>query len=943
MKRLTLTLLAMLALSATMLAQQAMPVPFDPNVRRGKLENGLTYYIRHNEKPAQRANFYIAQKVGSILEEDNQQGLAHFLEHMAFNGTKNFPGKALLNYMEHNGVKFGENVNAWTSIEQTVYMLTNVPTTNMNLVDSCILILHDWSNFISLEGEEIDKERGVILEEMRQGQGAQMRIYEKMLPEIYPNSPYGHRLPIGTKEVVSGFDHEALRAYYHKWYRPDLQGIIIVGDIDVNEVENHLKSIFEDIPAPVNPAERIRFQVADNAEPIVSICTDPEETTYDVSVFYKHDIVPFEERGDVQYWIKGYIDQLVATMYNNRLEELTQKANPPFIYGGGYYSTFFISDTKDAWMSAAVAKDKDGIDEALNAIVAENKRMQQYGFTASEFERAKADLMKRIENQYDERDKQETGRIFRPILNHFLTNEPLMGIENEYMLLSQILPALPVEAINQYAAELIREDNIVITLTAPEKEGEVLPTKAELLAMFNKAKEVEVEPYVETVSNEPLIATLPVKGAIESKKHDDTFDATVLTLKNGVTVIYKPTTFKDDEVLMNAYSFGGYSVMDQSDPYTLQEINSLATLGGVGNFSAIDLPKVLAGKKASVHPQIGSLTEGMSGNCSARDLETMLQLTYLYFTSPRSDEEAFQSYITRTKAMVANAESDPNTAFRDNLMFAMYDNHPLVKRMKAEDYDKVDYAKALKLYTDRFKDANNFVFTFVGNIDPETFEPLVEQYIGSLKTKKNDETWTANVPAITDKDVNSHYTKAMENPMVTCYMVYNGEMEYTMENQMKMQVLSDVMDIVYTEKIREDEGGTYGVGVNGNLTLRPKETFMFLIAFQTNKEMYEKLMGIAVAELQNVANQGPRAEDLKKVKEFLIKKHSEDLESNRYWMNCIQTQYRDGYNPMANYEQIVNGITADDVANMAKAVLKGYKKEVVQIPPRINEIPLLNH
>ena len=932
MKKLTLTFIAMLALSATLFAQQAMPVPFDPNVRRGKLENGLTYYIRHNEKPAQRANFYIAQKVGSILEEDDQQGLAHFLEHMAFNGTKNFPGKGLLNYMEHNGVKFGENVNAWTSIEQTVYMLTNVPTTNMNLVDSCILILHDWSSFISLEGEEIDKERGVILEEMRQGQGAQMRIYEKMLPEIYPNSPYGHRLPIGTKEVVSGFDHEALRAYYHKWYRPDLQGIIIVGDIDVNEVENHLKSIFEDIPAPVNPAERIRFQVADNAEPIVSICTDPEETTYDVSVFYKHDIVPFEERGDVQYWIKGYIDQLVATMYNNRLEELTQKANPPFIYGGGYYSTFFISDTKDAWMSAAVAKDKDGIDEALNAIVAENKRMQQYGFTASEFERAKADLMKRIENQYDERDKQETGRIFRPILNHFLTNEPLMGIENEYMLLSQILPALPVEAINQYAAELIREDNIVITLTAPEKEGEVLPTKAELLAMFNKAKEVEVEPYVETVSNEPLIATLPVKGAIETKKHDDTFDATVLTLKNGVTVIYKPTTFKDDEVLMNAYSFGGYSVMDQSDPYTLQEINSLATLGGVGNFSAIDLPKVLAGKKASVHPQIGSLTEGMSGNCSARDLETMLQLTYLYFTSPRSDEEAFQSYITRTKAMVANAESDPNTAFRDNLMFAMYDNHPLVKRMKAEDYDKVDYAKALKLYTDRFKDANNFVFTFVGNIDPETFEPLVEQYIGSLKTKKNDETWTANVPAITDKDVNSHYTKAMENPMVTCYMVYNGEMEYTMENQMKMQVLSDVMDIVYTEKIREDEGGTYGVGVNGNLTLRPKETFMFLIAFQTNKEMYEKLMGIAVAELQNVANQGPRAEDLKKVKEFLIKKHSEDLESNRYWMNCIQTQYRDGYNPMANYEQIVNGITADDVANMAKAVLKGYKKEVVQIP-----------
>ena len=932
MKRLTLTLLATLALSATMFAQQAMPVPFDPNVRRGKLENGLTYYIRHNEKPAQRANFYIAQKVGSILEEEDQRGLAHFLEHMAFNGTTNFPGKSLLNYMEHNGVKFGENVNAYTSIEQTVYMLTNVPTTNMNLVDSCILILHDWSSFISLEGEEIDKERGVIMEEKRTRNDAQQRMWEKMLPDIYPNSPYGHRMPIGTDEVIMGFDHEALRAYYHKWYRPDLQGIIIIGDVDVNEVENHLKAIFEDIPAPINPTERTRFEVADNTEPIVSICTDREETNYGVSLYYKHDIVPFEERNDIQYWLKGYIDQLVAMMYNNRMEELTQKANPPFIFGYGYYGTFFVSDTKDAWTSMAYAKDKDGIDEALTALVTENKRMQQYGFTASEFERAKADLMKHIENQYDERDKQETARLFNPILAHFLTNEPLMGIENEYMLLSQILPNLPVEAINQYVPELIREDNIVITLTAPEKEGEKLPSKAELIEMLNKAKEIEVEPYVETVSNEPLIATLPVKGSIESKKHDDIFDATVLTLKNGVKVIYKPTTFKDDEILMSAYSFGGYSVMDQSDPYTLQEINALATLGGVGNFSAIDLPKVLAGKRASVYPSIGMMTEGMNGNCSARDLETMLQLTYLYFTSPRSDEEAFQSYITRAKAMVANAESDPMTAFRDNLMFAMYDNHPLVKRMKAEDYDKVDYAKAMKLYADRFKDANNFVFTFVGNIDPETFEPLIEQYIGALKTKKNDETWTANVPSITEKDITSHYTKAMENPKVTCYTIYSGDMQYTRKNQLTMQALNDVMDIVYTEKIREDEGGTYGVGVQGNLSLRPKETFMFLIGFDTNKEMYEKLMGIAIAELQNVANEGPREQDLKKVKEFLIKKHSEDMESNRYWMSCIQSVERDNINPMQDYNDIINSITTDDVANMAKAVLKGYKKEVVQIP-----------
>ena len=933
MKKLTLTLIAMLALSATMFAQQAMPVPFDQNVRRGKLENGLTYYIRHNEKPAQRANFYIAQKVGSVLEEETQRGLAHFLEHMAFNGLEHFPKKAMLDYMERNGVKFGTNVNAWTGFEQTVYMLNNVPTTNPGLVDTCLLVLHDWSSFISLEDDEIENERGVILEEMRQGLDAQTRIYNKILPEIYPNSPYGVPMPIiGTEEVVANFDHQYLRDYYHKWYRPDLQGIIIIGDIDVNQIENRLKEMFADIPAPVNPAERVYFPVADNEEPIVSIATDVEETNYTISVFYKHDIVPFEERDDVQYWIKDYIDYLVSTMYNNRMEELTQKANPPFIFGYGYYGTFYISTTKDAWSSLAYAKDKDGIDEALTALITENKRMQEYGFTASEFERAKADLMKRIENQYEERDKQETGRLFNPILSHFLTNEPLMGIENEYMLLSQILPALPVEAINEYAKELIRKDNIVITLTAPEKEGEVLPTKEELLAMLEKANKQEVEPYKETVSDEPLIATLPVKGEISSKKHDDTFDATILTLKNGVKVIYKPTKFKDDEIMMSAYSFGGYSVMDQSDPYTLQQINELATLGGVGNFSAIDLPKVLAGKKANVNPNIGNYTEGMSGNCSVKDLETMLQLTYLYFNSPRRDDEAFQSYITRTKAMIANIESNPDVAFSDNLMFALFDNHPLRKRMTAEDYDKVDYDKALKFYADRFKDANNFVFTFVGNIDPETFEPLIEQYIGSLKTKKNDETWTTNVPAITDKDVNCHYTKAMENPKVTCYIVYNGDMEFTRKNQMAMQALNDVMNIVYTEKIREDEGGTYGVGVNGDLMNRPKESFMFLIGFNTNKEMYEKLMGIAKAELQNVANQGPRPEDLKKVKEYLIKKHSEDLENNRYWMNCITTQERDGYNPMADYEKYVENITSDDVANMAKAVLKGYKKEVVQIP-----------
>ena len=923
--KITLAIAMVMAFGLASMAQQAMPTPLDPNVRTGKLDNGLTYFIRHNEKPAQRANFYIAQKVGSILEEETQRGLAHFLEHMAFNGLEHFPKKAMLDYMERNGVKFGTNVNAWTSFEQTVYMLNNVPTTNPGLVDSCLLVLHDWSSFISLEDDEIESERGVILEEMRQGQGAQLRIYDKILPEIYPNSPYGVPMPIiGTEEVVAHFDHQYLRDYYHKWYRPDLQGIIVIGDIDVDQIENRLKEMFADIPAPVNPAERVYFPVADNEEPIVTVATDVEETSYDISISYKHDITPVEMRNDMSYWIGTIVERLISQMFNNRLQELTQKPNPPFIYGYGYYGTFMISNTKDAWTIA--------IDEAMTAIVTESNRMKEFGFTASEYERAKADMLRQFETQFEERNKQETSRYFNQMLAHFLTNEPMMGIETEYPLIQQIIPALPLEAINAYAKEMVTDNNIVVVLTAPQKEGEILPNKTELLDLFNKANKVKVEAYQETVSNEPLLAQLPEPGKIAKTELLKEFDATMLTLKNGVKVVYKHTDFKDDEILMNAYSFGGLSVLDQNDPYTLQELNSLMTLGGVGNFSAIDLPKILAGKRVRVNPTINNYTEGISGNCSVKDLETMLQLTYLYFNNLRSDEEAYQSYITRNKAMLANIESDPMTAFSDSLIKVLYGNHPLTKRMKAEDYDKIDYAKGLKLAAERFADPNNFVFTFVGNINPETFEPLVAQYLGGMKTVKNEESWMDNGRNYPKKDYICHYEKAMENPKATCYMFYNGDMDYTPENLMKMELLKDVLDIVYTEKIREDEGGTYGVGVNGTIQQYPKGTFLMMIGFETNKEMYAKLMSIAKVEFERIAHEGPREQDLMKVKEYKIKQHAEDLENNRYWMNCIQAQLRDGINLMKGYNELVNSITGQDLADMAKVILQGYHKEVVQLP-----------
>ncbi len=934
MRKFLLSLLIVVAFGINAFAQMAMPIPMDPNVRYGKLDNGMTYYIRHNEKPDNRADFYIAQKVGSVLEEENQRGLAHFLEHMAFNGTTNLPGMTLRNYLQSRGIKFGENLNAGTGIDQTIYMVTNVPTDLPGLVDTCLLILHDWSSFIALEEEEIDNERGVILEEERTTGGANRRVMEKVLPIMYPGSPYGERLPIGTKEVIANFTYQDIRDYYHKWYRPDLQGLIIVGDVDVDAIEARIKEMFADIPAPVNPAERTQFMIEDNEEPIVAIASDPELTSYQVMMFHKQDATPDSLKNDVSYWLSQYVISLVTSMQNDRLQELTQKSNPPFVYGYSYYDDYYVAPTKDAWTSVVIPKDAEGIEEAIAAMVAETKRMQQYGFTASEYERAKADFMKNIESAYNERNNTENSKYVNACLDHFISNEPMMDIETEYTLYQQIIPSLPLEAINSIVKEIIPQNNFVMTLLAPEKEGEVLPTEEELLAMYNNAMAVEVEPYVEEVFDGPIVAELPKPGKIKNEVVDEVFGTTEWTLSNGMKVIYKQTTFKDDEIRMSAYSEGGLTALPQDDPYTLQVLPEIITLGGVGEFSAIDLPKVLAGKKVSVYPQINTYSEGMTGFSSPKDLETMMQLIYLYFTAPRADEEAFASEMQRTKAMLKNMELNPMITLSDSLNKVMYNNHPLVKRMTVEDYDKVDYAKAMEMYKDRFSDPNNFTFTFVGNIDVETFKPLVEQYLASLKKNKRKENWKNVGLELTNEDYVTHYQREMKDPKTSVYMIYNGDMEYNLYNQVYMSVLSDVLDIVYTKTIREEQGGTYGVGVMGSTNNRPDDDFRFLIAFDTNDEVYATLMEIAKDGLKDVAENGPRQEDLSKVLENKLKKRTEQLQENRFWISAIESQTRDNIDIISEYENIIKGVTVESVAEFAKQVLNGNLKEVVQLPAK---------
>ena len=931
MKKLSLAIALVLAFGLSAMAQQ-MPTPMDPNVRYGKLDNGMTYYIRHNEKPAQRADFYIAQKVGSILEEEPQRGLAHFLEHMAFNGTTNLPGMMLREYLQSRGIKFGENLNAGTGIDQTVYMVTNVPTNIPGLVDTCLLILHDWSSFIALEEAEIDNERGVILEELRTREDASERIMKEILPIMYPNSPYANRLPGGLPEVVANFEYQTLRDYYHKWYRPDLQGLIIVGDIDVDAIEARIKEMCSDIKKPVNPAPRTRFMIDDNEEPIVAIASDPEETNYQVHLYYKTDATPDSLKNDVNYWVGQYVLSIISQMEINRMQELIQKPNPPFVYGYSYYSNYYIAPTKDAWCSMAMAKDANGIDEAITTLVTENKRMQQYGFTASEYERAKADYMKRVESQFNERNNTENSRYVNACLEHFLSNEPMMGIETEYALYQQIIPSLPIEAINAFAQQLIPENNLVITVTAPKKDGETLPTKEEILKIYETANAAQVEPYKEEVFDGPMVENLPKPGKIKKEELVPEFDAVAMTLSNGMKVVYKKTNFKEDEIRFRAVSKGGISALKQEDFITLSNLSDVINLGGVGNFSATDLPKVLAGKKVRVRPYIDNYAEGMGGNCSPKDLETMMQLIYLYFTAPRSDKEAFQSYAQRTKAALENQELNPMVTFSDSLISVLYNNHPLRLRTKVTDIDKIDYAKAMELYRDRFADPNNFTFYFVGNIDGETFKPMVEQYLASLEGIRRSENWKDINLGIDELNKTCHFSKQMQNPKASIYMIMNGAMEYNYRNQLYMQALGDVMDIYYTRTIREEEGGTYGVGVMGQVTDKPKDAFLFLVAFDTNKEMYEKLMGKVYEGLNDVAQNGPAQEDLTKVVENLYKKRTEQLEENGFWINAINTFDDDKIDIVAEYEAIVKSITPQTIADFAKEVLKGCRKEIVQLP-----------
>ena len=911
---------------------QLPPIPVDPAVRIGHLDNGLTYYIRHNEKPENRVEFYIAQKVGSIQEEPRQRGLAHFLEHMAFNGTKNFPGnekgKGIVDWCESHAIKFGTNLNAYTSVDETVYNISNVPTDNTAVLDSCLLILHDWSNYVLLEDEEIDKERGVIREEWRSRNSGLLRVYTDAQETMYPGSKYADCMPIGNIDVVNNFPYQDLRDYYNLWYHPDLQGIIIVGDINVDEMEGKVKALFSEIPKATGKPERIYYPVSDNDAPIIYIGNDKEVSTPNVQIFFKHDATTNEEKESMAYLLQTYMLSMASSMLDERFEEMTQQANPPFNGAGSDYGDYFLSKTKEAFNVTVITK-ADGIETGLQAALTEIERMKRFGFTASEYERARANYLQRLESAYKERNNTQNANFVNEYVQHFLNNEPIPGIEQEYSIMQQIAPNIPVEAINALVQQqLIPDNNRVVFIAVPESAVDKCPTKEQVLNMLNGMSQLQVEAYVDNVSNEPLVSDIPATGKIV-KEETGMYGSTKLTLNNGVQVYIKKTDFKEDEIRMRAVSPGGTTQFDDKDKLEMEVLDDLGSIGGLGNFSQTELTKQLAGKKVTLSASVTSQRETLGGNSSPKDFETMLQLVYLRFQQPRMDADAFESYKTRMKAQLENAKANPLSTINDTISIAMFGHHPRIVMMQPEMVDQINYQRGLDMFADRFADASDFTFFFVGNIDVDAMKPLIAQYLGALPDKQRKEAAIDRKLDILPGTRVKEYAKEMQTPMATTIMVYSGKESYNLRNNVLMDFLTQALDMVFTDEVREKEGGTYGVNSYGSLNKYPHEEAMMQIVYQTDPTKKEKLNTLIDELVKKMAAEGPTAEQMQKVRDYMVKQYNDNQKENSYWISSLDEYYYTGIDFNADYLSIVNSVTAADVKAFATDLIQQGNKVTV--------------
>lgn len=908
------------ALVAAVAAFGQTPLPNDPAVKVGKLDNGMTYYIRHNDQPAQRAEFYLATDVGAFQESDDQDGLAHFLEHMCFNGTKNFPDKLLLDWLQSIGAEFGRNINASTGFEQTQYMLNNIPITRESVIDSCLLVLHDYSHFVTCDPAEIDAERAVILEERRTRRNAQWRMFEKSLPYYYGDTPYARRTLIGGEEQLKTFAYESLTNFYKTWCRPDLQAVVVIGDVDVDQIEAKLKTIFSDIPAPVDPKEKVYYQLPQNEEPIIGIITDPEATSSSIEVLWKAEPTPkMYANTDVAYMMeiaKSYIYYIMS----ERFADITAKADAPFL--GARFGISRLCTTCEPAFGSVEFNEGDA-SAAFAAFMTEIEKMKRFGFTAAEVERAKAKIISHYETAVEAAPTRKNADFVRPLLNAFYFNEPYMEPETELQVAQMICGQLNADILSQMAASLITDNNMVVLYNGPEKEGLVNPTEAELGGIIATVRDSEIVANVEEAVNEPLISS-KLKGSKVKKTAEGIYGSTVWTLKNGVKVVVLPTEYKKDQVLFNLEWNGGKTLIATEDMPSFEDnIWGLFNRNsGVSKFANTTLSKMLAGKQVGVGPYINNTTHGIQGQSTPKDLETALQLMYLYVADPRFDAEEYETGIKQIKAVLPNLVNTPDFKFQNFVSEKLYGGNERVVSISDEVLAAANLETIERVYRELFKNTAGATLTIVGNVDLGTLKPLVQKYIGSLpKGKKAAGLNKANMIQMA-KGVSENELKVeMTTPKKTVFQVWSAYMPVTTKDMVTLDVANYVLDMIYTETIREKEGGTYGVGSSLSAAREPYSRVTFMVQFDTNPEQAEKLSGLTVKYLEDLAQNGPTAEQLAMALENLKKNVPESRISNSYWKNALELNLEHGIDYDKEYEAALDSLTIEDVKTLMQAVL----------------------
>ncbi len=936
-----LALVAVLGLTLSASAQQQpfnlmAPVPLDTAVRYGVLPNGATYYIRHNAKPEGRANFHIFYKVGAVQETDAQNGLAHFLEHMAFNGSKHFTENELIDYLHSIGLRFGENLNAMTGQEMTTYMVTNVPTElRPTVLDSVMLVLHDWAGFISLNHKDIDEERGVITEEWRSGNSAGRRVFEQMAPVMYDSTIYAYRNVIGNEQQLKSFSYAEIEDFYHKWYRPDLMAFFVVGDFDVNEMEARLKRIMADIPEAAVKTPRATVVFPENDKPLIAIVTDPEYSANNLQLIFRHDPKPMEIRGLNAAYYSDMVTSLIGSMLNQRFSEIAKRENAPFLGAGGGYSQ--LAEPSDAFFASASSKD-NGLLTAFEAVYTELLRMQRGGFTESELTRAKTNRLRSLENAYENRADRNNQSFVNEYMNHFSEGEPFTWAEKELEIGKAALGNINIEIVNMVASQLITDKNIAITFAMPEKETVVPPTTEQVLASIDKVKALDIELYKDEVADAPLMspeAIAALKGSkIKADKKPGMYGSKAYTLGNGIRVIVKPTDFSKDQIIMASSQKGGTSLItDLNEMYNIGSATAVASSSGVSDFTQIQLGKMLTGKIASAGVYIGSLTQGINGSCSPKDLETMLQLAYLRYTAPRFSQEDFNVMMSRARTNYENSKNNPNFIFSDSLSKIVYGHNPMVFTISDEILAAQSLSTMEELYKRYFSNAYGMTFTFVGNIDEATFLPLVQKYLGSLPSKKTGMKWGDNVHYPVAGIVDETFDTKMETPLLTFYRIYTGTVPYSLRESICLDAARYILNMRYTKQIREEKGGTYGVGTGLSFQKDPKSFYTLTVTFRTDTSKIAELEPIVQQVIDDLVRDGVTDEELSKTTGFFLKKFTEGFKDNWFWQGYLNRYYFNDFDGYTEYEALVNSLTPADIQAAAKAAFtQGNEISIIQKP-----------